>query len=309
MRVLLTGADGFIGRQLARGLVGAGHTLLSAVYGRAPGAGELRVDLTDAAALQRLPGGCDAVVHAAGVVDPRAGAARMFAVNLRATQHLLAWARRTRVGHFVQLSSVAVYGPLVLGEARSERTPRLGLMFGLPYMRSKALAERAVERAGVPYSVLRPPAVIGPGDAVVSPGMAAALCGAGLPLLPGADPRHRVSLALVDGLVEHVLRVLERGPLGCAVHAVDVELPLLELAELYAAELGRPCSFVRTSWAGVLARTGDAGFAWLVASARFGQHYATEWGGRARAVGPSPSLKSAVLAGLSGLHGGTDGLS
>jgi uncharacterized protein YbjT (DUF2867 family) len=202
-----------------------------------------------------------------------------------------------------------VYGPLALGEDRSERTPRLGLAVGSAYMRSKALAERAVERSGLPYSILRPPAVVGAGDSVVSPGFFHALRGDGLPLLRAADPAHRVSLALIDGLVDTTLRLIERGPLRAALHAVDVELPFLELANLYAAELGRPCSFVRTSWPGAVARMSDAGFAWLAASARFGQHYAGERRVRELGAGPRPSLESAVLAGLSGLHGGTDGLS
>lgn len=308
MRVLLTGADGFIGGHIARGLSQAGHTLASAVFGRAPERDELALDLTDPASLARLPDDIEVVINVAGVVDPRAGAARMWDVNLRGAQYLVRWARSAQVRHFVQLSSVAVYGPLVVGEDRSERTPRLGLAMGSAYMRSKALAERAVERSGVPYSILRPPAVIGAGDSIVSRGFHDALRGEGLPLLQAADPGRRVSLALIDGLVDTTLRLIDRGPLGAALHAVDVELTFLELARLYAAELGRPCNFIRTSWAGVLARMSDAGFAWLVASARFGQHYAGGRRVRELGVGPRPSLESAVSAGLSSLHGGTEGL-
>jgi nucleoside-diphosphate-sugar epimerase len=308
MRVLLTGADGFIGGHIARGLASAGHDLVPAVFGRAPAADELLLDLTDPSSIERLPSDIQVVINVAGVVDPRAGAARMWDVNLNGARQLLRWARQVRVQHFVQLSSVAVYGPLVVGEDRSERTPRLGLAVGSAYMRSKALAERAVERAGVPYSILRPPAVVGAGDSIVSRGFRDALHGDGLPMLQAADPGRRVSLALVDGLVDTTLRVVDRGPLGGALHAVDVELTFLELARLYAAELRRPCNFVRTSWPGVLARMSDAGFAWLVASARFGQHYAGDRRVRELGIGPSPSLESAVSAGLSSLHGGTEGL-
>jgi len=303
MRVLLTGADGFIGGHLARGLCGAGHELVSAVYGRAPGGGEVRVDLTDAAALDSLPGGVEAVVNAAGIVDPTASRQRIFAVNLGGTRNLLGWARATGVRHFVQLSSVAVYGGLLLGEDRSESTPRLGAVLGLPYMRSKALAERAVEQSGVSYSLLRPPAVLGAGDTVLSAGFHGALMGTGIPLVAGANPARRVSLSLVEGLVDSVLRVLARGPLGCAIHAVDAELSLGELAQLYAAGLGRPCNFARSSWLEVLQRKDDAGFAWLVASARFGQHYSRALQVRLLGQQPVPDLKSAVLAGVSGLHG------
>lgn len=309
MDVLLTGADGFIGRHLAHGLRAAGHTLVSAVYGRAPRVGEVRVDLTAAQALSALPKRIDVVINASGVVDPQVPSARMFAVNLGGTRNLLHWARTVGARHFIQLSSVAVYGPLVLGEARSERAPRLGLGLGLPYMRSKAWAERAIEQSGVPFSLLRPAAVMGEGDTIVSAGFAAALRGAGIPLLPGARPERRVSLTLVDGLVDKALRLIERGPLGVAVHAVDADLSLGELGGLFAAELGLPCNFARTSWREVSARTGDAGFSWLAASARFGQHYSRERQDRLLGSGGAPGLLSAIKAGLSGLQGEVKALS
>jgi UDP-glucose 4-epimerase len=309
MNVLLTGADGFIGRHLARGLAAAGHAVVSAVFARAPGAGEVRVDLTDAAALAQLPRGIELLINASGVVDPSVPSARMFAVNLGATQNLLRWARASAVRHFVQLSSVAVYGPLVVGEQRGEDTARLGLLLGLPYMRSKAQAERAVERSGVPFTLLRPAAVLGAGDSILAPGFARALRGMGLPLVAGAHPGRRVSLTLASGLVDLVLRLAEKGPLQTAVHATDVDLTLLDLAERFAAELGLPCNFARTSWRAVSARRADAGFGWLVASARFGQHYSRERQQRLLGSGPRADLAAAIRAGLSGLQGEVEALS
>lgn len=309
MNVLLAGADGFIGRHLASALAAAGHTVSSLVYGRAARPGELRIDLTDARELTRLPSGIDAVINASGIVDMRVPSARIFAVNLGATENLAAWARAQRVQHFVQMSSVAVYGPLVLGEQRSERTPRLGRFMGMAYMRSKARAERVLERSGIPYSLLRAAAVLGAGDSVLTPGFAAALRGPGLPLVPGADPARLVSLTLVEGLTETTLRTLAHGPLNTAVHAVDVELSLAELAASFAAEMGRSCNFARTSLREVAARRHDASFSWLVASARFGQHYTRGERIRLLGEGPVPSLKSAISTGLSGLQGGKDDLS
>jgi nucleoside-diphosphate-sugar epimerase len=309
MRVLLAGADGFIGRHLARALAAAGHELTPLVYGRSPREGELRVDLTQPSQLALLPLGIEALINASGIVDARVASARIFAVNQAGTEHLVAWARAQGVRHFVQMSSVAAYGPLVLGEQRTEQTPRLGRLLGLPYMRSKARAEVALERSGLGYSILRPAAVLGSGDSVVTPGFVTALGGAGLPLLPGADPAHLVSLSLVDGLVETCLRTLSRGPLRCAVHAVDVELPLLELARGFAAEMGRSCNFARISVVEALTRRADAGFSWWVASARFGQHYTRALRTRLLGEGSVPSLKAAISAGLSGLQGGKEALS
>ena len=122
MRILVTGADGFIGSHVATALAEAGHVVLSIVYGRAPEQGELRIDLARPDALRQLPDDVEAVVHAAGAVDGHASYARMYAANVRTTELLAGWASLRKVAHFVHLSSVAVYGPLALGEERDERT-------------------------------------------------------------------------------------------------------------------------------------------------------------------------------------------
>lgn len=308
MQILVTGADGFIGRHVASTLEQAGHRAVRAVFGRAAGPGELRVDLTRPEQLARLPSEVEVVVHTAGQVDARIDRATMFAVNLDATRHLLAWARDRRVAHFIQLSSVAVYGPLALGEDRREDTPRLGQLLGLPYMRSKALAERAVEHSGVPYTLLRPPVVLGQGDTVISRGFQAALAGAGIPLLPGARPTRRVSLSLVDGLAEQVRLLVAHGPLYAPVHAIDFELTIGDLAERFAAVLGRPCRFVRHSWARAMQTRNEVGISWLVASTRFGQHYRRERLLTELQYRPNCSLESAIESGLSSLQGRSRGL-
>jgi nucleoside-diphosphate-sugar epimerase len=309
MRVLVTGADGFIGAHLVRGLTAAGHDVTSVVFMRPARTKEVRLDLTRSAELVALPTDIDAIVHAAGLVDGRASMARMTEVNVDATRGLVNWAKARKVGHFVQLSSVAVYGPLLLGEDRKEDTTRMGLALGLPYMRTKARAERVIETSGVPYTLLRPPAVLGPGDTVITGGFLEAMRGDGIPLVPGARPDRRVSLALVEGLVELACRTLSHGPLRDAVHAVDLELTLEELAALYAQALGTEPRFVSVPWSAAIKRREDAGFSWLVASARFGQHYSAERM-RERFGAPNPaSAQHAVAAAVSSLQGLKPGLS
>ncbi|MFT3927379.1 MAG: NAD(P)-dependent oxidoreductase [Myxococcales bacterium] len=309
MRVLVSGADGFSGTHLVRGLVAAGHEVIGAVFGRAPEGSEIRLDLRRREQLDALTLEVDAVVHAAGVVEPSAGARAMLEVNMAGTANLVQWARTHSVRHFVHVSSVAVYGPLLLGEDRDEQTPRLGVLGGLAYMRSKAWAEVRVEQSGVPYTLLRPPAIVGAGDTVISRGFVEALeGGSGIPMVSGARPERRVSVAFAAGLVEVVLRALARGPLWGAVHVVDAELSLGELAQVYAAALGRTCTFAPTSWPDVLRRRADPGFQWLAASARFGQHYSQTKLLRELGYRSAISLENAVAAGISGLQAHSRGL-
>jgi hypothetical protein len=93
------------------------------------------------------------------------------------------------------------------------------------------------------------------------------------------------------------------------VHAVDVELSLADLAASFAAEMGRSCNIARIPVGEAITRRDDAGFSWLVASARFGQHYTRSLRTRLLGEGPFPSLKSAISTGLSGLQGIKEALS
>ena len=308
MRVLVTGANGFIGSHVVRALRCAGYDVVGAVFGRPAGAREVHADLTRAAELHQLPADVGCVVHAAGSVDAQRSTERTVALNLHATRHLLGWAARAQVRHFVHVSSVAVYGPLTLGERRSEHTPRLGRWVGLPYMRSKAAAEVAVERSGVPYSLLRAPVVLGAGDTVISRGFHDALTGPGLPLVPGARTDLRVSLTTAEGLGAIVARVLDRAPLHAPLHAVDFELTLEELASHYAHALRREARYARIGWSEALHARDEVGFAWLVASARFGQHYLRDRLVRELSYRCAGSLESAIESGLSSLQGGVERL-
>lgn len=308
MRVLVTGANGFVGSHLVRGLRAAGYEVTGAVFGRAAAAGEVCVDLTDPSALAALPDDVQLVVHAAGSVDARARPERTLSLNLHATQHLIDWSVAHAIRHFVHVSSVAVYGPLTLGEQRSEQTPRVGRLLGLPYMRAKARAELAIERSAVPYTLLRAPVVLGTGDTVISRGFVEALTGAGIPLVPGAEPDRKVSVVLAEGLSAITVRVLEGAPLYAPLHAVDYQLSLAELTALYARALGRGQKYAETSWREAYHARDRVGFAWLIASARFGQHYRCERLVRELGYRCQVGLESAIESGLSSLQGGSDRL-
>ncbi len=114
MRVLVTGATGFVASHLIPALAEAGHDVVA--LGHDPSriaAGErvepLVVDLA-AAAWPALPQ-VDAVVHLAQANEPFPdGAELLRAVNTASTARLLEHARRTGASRFVYASSASVYG-------------------------------------------------------------------------------------------------------------------------------------------------------------------------------------------------------
>ena len=170
MNVLVTGAAGFIGQQLVERLSAAGHQIVALARtprGRILKLRNVRVvaaDITDAAALVQACAGCEAVVHlanATGIADPRL----VHEINVGGTDKLLAAAKQAGVKRFLFISSI------------SANRARLG-----PYGATKRLAEEHVRAAGLPWVVLRPSLVYGPGGVGLVASLSAYL--RGLPAVP-----------------------------------------------------------------------------------------------------------------------------
>jgi UDP-glucose 4-epimerase len=119
MRVLLTGASGFLGRRVAQLLVGGGDDVVSIGRSAHPPDGSARThvvaDLSDPAQVEnaaRRSGDVDSIIHLAALVPKRASedvAAKAFAANLMGSVHLFsAFGRQGQANVFA--STAEVYG-------------------------------------------------------------------------------------------------------------------------------------------------------------------------------------------------------
>jgi nucleoside-diphosphate-sugar epimerase len=159
MKVLLTGALGFLGREVYKGL-STDYDVIS--LGR-QSQNTVICDLTQEKPL--ISGCIDAVVHAAGkahvVPKSREEAQAFFDTNLQGTKNLLASLDNAEVTKFVFISSVAVYG-LEEGELINESTTLDG---NTPYAASKIEAEKVVldwcTLNNKEYLILRLPLIVG----------------------------------------------------------------------------------------------------------------------------------------------------
>jgi dihydroflavonol-4-reductase len=167
MKVLVTGATGFVGSHLVEALQrsAAQVTVLarSAAKAAALNAGSARVvngDLHDRQGIEQAVADQDVVYHVAGVVAAR-NEAEFLRANRDGTRNILEAVQRSGTARFVLVSSLAAGGPSAPGAPLTGSEPPRPVT---AYGRSKLAAEQVVRSASIPWTIIRPPIVYGPRD-------------------------------------------------------------------------------------------------------------------------------------------------
>jgi nucleoside-diphosphate-sugar epimerase len=166
MRVVVTGANGFVGRRVCQRLSSDGHEVVSLIR-RDPGLEVLGThQVTFAGGLSNAVRGADALVHLAAKTEASndaASEAEALRVNVDLTASLAEAALRASLKRFIFVSSIKVNGEQTHG------VPFTAAMPPAPqdtYGRSKARAEQVLRSRAegkLEFVVLRPPVMYGPG--------------------------------------------------------------------------------------------------------------------------------------------------
>ncbi|MEZ0229118.1 MAG: NAD-dependent epimerase/dehydratase family protein [Planctomycetota bacterium] len=174
MKVLVTGATGFVGSEIARELVRQGHQVRVLVRKTSKLDGlkdvpheRVEGDILDRASLDRALEGMEALIHAAANVSARIrDAALIDRVNVEGTRTVLDAAAARPGLRVVYTSSVATIGATETPSLQTESSPwRSG--DGYQYIDAKRRAEEFVlqhAQRGLDVVILNPGMVLGPGD-------------------------------------------------------------------------------------------------------------------------------------------------
>lgn len=210
MKVLLTGAAGFLGRACTARLQAAGHEVVTT--DRA-GPVALHGDLADPAFTRSLPD-CDAVVHAAAVqyvsTDlPLLARQAYFAHNnVQATQQLCA-RYAGQATHYVQVGTSMMY--------RQCRQPLYGPRSDMAgqgvYSVSKLASQAHVDKLPNPHATVIPCIIGGPGREGLFRGFVNMMTRRGAVVFPGRG-EHPVHMVHVDDVAALIACVLERRAQG-----------------------------------------------------------------------------------------------
>ena len=217
MKVLITGASGFVGTHLCEKLLKDGHEVFALV--RSPKKFNLKHDkLTviqgdlDQANLywvSALPSDLNSCIHTAGIVHSYVNS-EFYRVNSEGTKNLVESLKGKFSNlHFVLISSLAAAGPSLGLEKRNEAEIDFPVSI---YGRSKKEAEDVLKKyapSSWSLAVIRPPMVIGPRDSAVLDIFK--MVQSGLILLPGSNSRQKLySFVCVFDLVETIALTFEK---------------------------------------------------------------------------------------------------
>lgn len=191
--IALTGGSGFLGNHLLNSLLNAGHTvqaLTRSEQADRDGVTWVNGSLSDAGSLHALCKGADTLIHVAGLVKALSRD-DFFDANVAGSKLVLTAAAKQKVSHVLHISSLAA------------REPRLS-----HYGASKAAGELLLTARKWPFNwtVIRPPAIYGPGDMEILKLLKATRFG----LLPApGSVNNRSSWIHVEDLAEAITQLCD----------------------------------------------------------------------------------------------------
>lgn len=237
MRVLVTGASGFLGGVVCKELIGRGHDVYALVRregSEPPGTSAVAGDLTDAASLTRAVQSArpESVVHLAAEIASQRDPKKINEANVEGTRRLIAACEAAGVRRMLFTSTV------VTGDAKGalleEKTP---LPVETAYGRSKQEGERLLRESSLEEVVIRPSHVYGAGGWFVEefvnrlrrPGRFAVI-GTG---------ENWWDVVRVEDVASACADAVERAPAGALYHVVDDEpISFYDFVALAATALG-----------------------------------------------------------------------
>lgn len=237
MKILVTGATGYLGRAIVAACRRAGHETVafSRSASRAGLPGHARDgDVRDLRAVRDAARGCDAICHSAALVSVwRPRAEEFDEVNVGGLRNVMQAAAEERVARVVVTSSFLALPPRGAGEPGAWND----------YQRTKVLADQLATRAvdeGAPLVRLYPGVIFGPGAASEGNLLGRMIADHLAGRLPGVIGAERTwSFAFVDDVAAAHVAAVEHGQVGGRYAVGGDNAPQMAAFEVVRALAGR----------------------------------------------------------------------
>lgn len=215
MRVLVTGAGGFLGRGIVRALRQRGDEVHALQRGDYPelealGVRVFRGDIADPDVVAKAAEGCEAVMHVAAKAGVWGDYSDYYRCNVTGTLNVIAACRKHGINRLVYTSSPSI---VFAGEDEDgiDESPPLPGYYMTHYQSTKAEAEEAVLSANdqsLATVALRPHLIFGPGDPHLAPRIIERARAGRLRLVGNRD--NLVDITYIDNAVSAHLLALDR---------------------------------------------------------------------------------------------------
>lgn len=255
MKVLVTGASGFVGGWLSRALIEQGVDVrvlarrksdLSRLDGlpfqRAEG------DVTDLNQVTSAVQGMDAVFHLAGLIAyRRQDRAAMENVNVTGTANVISACRTHQTPRLVHMSSVVAVGAsfdgkVPLTEKSNYNVEHLDLGYFETKRKAELLVLEAVKNGSIESCIVNPSTIYGPGDAVKgSRGVQTKVARGKFPFYTGGG----VNVVAVEDVVEGMIRAWKQGKNGERYILANSNMSIKELFGTIASCAGVPAPYIK----------------------------------------------------------------
>lgn len=249
MRILVTGAGGFVGNYVATALAKRHHKVLATVHRSVPdslrSSGEIEVTAFDLAATDalKIDGKIDAVIHCAAalpstVPDPD----QLYRTNVNGMERLIAATLEAGAGTFINCSSMSIYGRIEVPLVEVD-TPRVDPdAYGRSKFDSEMLLCEAADKHGIAALSIRLPGIVGRGshDNFLSAVMAKILAGEPVQARnPDALFNNIVHVSDLAHFMTAQFGSLQPGHRATTI-AADPAIAIRKVMSLMFAEAGRP---------------------------------------------------------------------
>ncbi|MBU0765212.1 MAG: NAD-dependent epimerase/dehydratase family protein [Bacteroidetes bacterium] len=223
MKVLVTGADGFLGSNVVRLLLKENYKVnafvqkgrdLSTLNGL--DIAIFRGDLLDKKNIDRAIDGCDYLIHTAASTQlwpARSNTVRM--VNINGTKNIMTAAVKARVGKIIYVGTANSFGSGTKADPADESYPRNSSKYKLDYMDSKYMAQlyilNEIKENNLPAVIVNPTMMIGSYDS------ASGFCAMIMAVLYKKSPGYSVggrNYIYVKDVANGIVNALEKGKIG-----------------------------------------------------------------------------------------------
>ncbi|WP_080846035.1 NAD-dependent epimerase/dehydratase family protein [Cytobacillus gottheilii] len=257
MKMLVTGATGFLGQKLVVRLVQMGYEVIGLGRNKQAGAALQKsgvlfkhVELSNREEVLDACQHADYVFHCGALSSPWGKYEDFYQANVMGTRHIIEACQTHRVKRLVYVSTPSIY--FYYDERKNVKEDDvLPAAFVNEYAQTKFLAEEEIDQAfrnGLPVITIRPRAIFGPGDQAILPRLIRVCEKGALPII--GNEKVEVDITYVENVVDALLLCLKSGEhtLGQKYNITNgVNVDLYEMIEKVMEQLGKPVRYKKIS--------------------------------------------------------------